>query len=97
MRKRRNGRKAKSLFRYGLEIVTEFLVEGWDNYWIATLAFLSVSIPLKIRRQQVLSCTKVTAKDLLFRRFRTKITLKSTDFHIVENKPFGARVQGELV
>lgn len=55
-----DGRKAKSLFRYGLEIVTEFLVKGWENDWIATLAFLSVSNPLKIRRQQVLSCTKVS-------------------------------------
>lgn len=38
----KNGRKAKSIFRYGLDIVTEFLTRNRNDYGIPILDFLSV-------------------------------------------------------
>ena len=41
-----HGRKAKSIFRYGLDIVTEFLIRDRNDYKIPIPAFLSTSNPL---------------------------------------------------
>lgn len=41
-----HGRKAKSIFRYGLDIVTEFLVRERNDRGILTPAFLSLDNPL---------------------------------------------------
>ena len=42
-----HGRKAKSIFRYGLDIVTEFLIRDRNDYNIPIPAFLSTYNPLK--------------------------------------------------
>lgn len=42
-----HGRKAKSIFRYGLDIVTEFLIRDRNDYNIPIPAFLSISNPLR--------------------------------------------------
>lgn len=41
-----DGRNVKSIFRYGLEIVTEFLLGDRNDYGIPTTAFLDVCNPL---------------------------------------------------
>ena len=38
-----NGRKAKSNFRYGLDIVTGFLTKGRNDYKIPILDFLAIA------------------------------------------------------
>lgn len=42
-----HGRKAKSIFRYGLDIVTEFLIRNRNDYNIPIPAFLSTPNPLR--------------------------------------------------
>lgn len=37
----KHGRKTKSIFRYGLDIVTEFLTRGRNDYGILIFSFLS--------------------------------------------------------
>lgn len=37
----KHGRKAKSIFRYGLDIVTEFLTRGRNDYDVPIFSFLS--------------------------------------------------------
>ena len=40
----KHGRKAKSIFRYGLDIVTEFLLRGRNEYKIPIFASLQLLI-----------------------------------------------------
>ncbi len=44
-----HGRKSKSIFRYGLDIVTEFLLRDRNDYVIPIPAFLSIANPLAVR------------------------------------------------
>lgn len=46
---KKHGRKAKSIFRYGLDIVTDFLLRDRNDYGISIPAFLSISNPLIVR------------------------------------------------
>ena len=45
----KHGRKAKSIFRYGLDIVTEFFLRDQNDYGIPIPAFLFVSNQLMIK------------------------------------------------
>ena len=46
---KKHGRKAKSIFRYGLDIVIEFLLRDRNDYGIPIPTFLSISNPLDAR------------------------------------------------